>query len=54
MDESIGAALRDTREARGLTLEDVERAIRIRAKYLAALEAGEFGAISASMTRLIS
>ena len=33
-----GEQLRAAREARGLTLEDVERATRIRAKYLAALE----------------
>lgn len=33
-----GEQLRAAREAKGLTLEDVERATRIRAKYLAALE----------------
>lgn len=33
-----GEQLRAAREARGLTLEDVERATRIRAKYLNALE----------------
>lgn len=39
--EALGATLRAAREARGWTLEDVERATRIRAKYLAALEAGD-------------
>ncbi|MBI3762160.1 MAG: DUF4115 domain-containing protein [Chloroflexi bacterium] len=52
MGDSIGALLRDTREARGLTIEDVERATRIRAKYLIAIEAGEFNALpSAAQAR---
>lgn len=41
--EALGATLRAAREARGWTLEDVEKTTRIRAKYLAALEAGELG-----------
>ena len=52
MNDSIGALLRETREARRQTLEEVERATRIRVKYLAAMEAGEFNAIpSAAQTR---
>lgn len=39
---SIGEQLREAREAQGLTLEAVERAIRIRAKQLAALEADDY------------
>lgn len=45
MESPLGAHLRQTREARGLTLEDVEKATRIRARYLAALEAGEIEAL---------
>lgn len=41
MFESLGATLRSAREARGWSIEDAERATRIRAKYLLALEAGE-------------
>ncbi|MEK9164625.1 MAG: RodZ domain-containing protein [Chloroflexota bacterium] len=41
--EALGATLRAAREAHGWTLEDVEKTTRIRAKYLAALEAGEIG-----------
>lgn len=38
----IGAQLRAAREARELTLEDIERTTRIRAKYLQALEEENF------------
>ncbi len=38
----IGEQLREAREARGLSLEDAERATRIRARQLAAMEAGDF------------
>lgn len=38
----IGEQLRKARESRGLSLEDAERATRIRAKQLAAMEAGDF------------
>lgn len=38
----IGEQLRQARESRGLSLEDAERATRIRARQLAAMEAGDF------------
>ena len=38
----IGQLLRETREAKGLTLADVERVTRIRLTYLEALEAEQF------------
>lgn len=43
--ESIGEMLRAAREARGWTLDEVERVIHIRARYLAALEAGDLQAM---------
>lgn len=43
--DAIGATLRAAREARGWTIEDVEKATRIRAKFLAALEAGEIDSL---------
>ena len=43
--DAIGATLRAAREARGWTLEEVEKTTRIRAKYLAALEAGDIDAL---------
>jgi len=42
MTETLGRMLREAREAKGYVLEDVEQATRIRARYLAALEAGDF------------
>ena len=45
MTESPGQRLRATREARGQTLEDVERVTRIRARHLMALEADEYEAL---------
>lgn len=42
MSESLGDMLRAAREAKNLTLEDVERITRIRVKYLAALEVGAY------------
>jgi len=42
MSDSIGPQLRTARETRGLALEAVEKAIRIRVKYLEALEAEQF------------
>jgi cytoskeleton protein RodZ len=42
---TAGRTLRDAREIRGLTLEDIERETRIRAKYLAAIEADDFKAM---------
>lgn len=41
----IGEQLRAAREARGLTLQDIERTTRIRAKYLQALEEEDFEAL---------
>ena len=40
--EEIGRILRETREQLGLTLEEAERNLKIRASRLAALENGEF------------
>jgi cytoskeleton protein RodZ len=39
---AVGRLLRDQREARGLSVEDVEKQIRIRRQYVEALEAGRF------------
>ncbi len=47
--EALGKSLREAREARGLTLEDVEKATRIRARYLEALEAGQFEALPSAV-----
>lgn len=43
--KALGDTLREAREARGLTLEDVEKSTRIRVRYLAALEDGDLGAL---------
>ena len=43
--DSLGATLRAAREARGWTLEEAEKATRIRARYLAALEAGQIDSL---------
>ena len=40
--ERLGQQLRTAREARELTLEQVEQALRIRAKFLGAFEAGAY------------
>lgn len=40
--EQLGQQLRAAREARELTLEEVEQALRIRARFLAAFEAGDY------------
>jgi cytoskeletal protein RodZ len=40
--QALGQRLRDARVARDLTIEDVERAIRIRARFLDALEQGDY------------
>lgn len=42
---SLGDTLREARELRGITLEDVEKGTHIRVKHLAALEAGEIDAL---------
>ena len=44
MDE-IGHILREARENRGLTLEDAQANTRINARYLAALESGQYSAL---------
>ena len=44
MDE-IGHILREARENKGLTLEDVQAKIRINVRYLAALESGHYSAL---------
>ncbi len=44
--ETIGVWLRQAREARGATLEEVEAATRIRPRFLEALEAGDFTAFA--------
>ena len=50
--EEIGRKLRETREQLGLTLEEAERTIRIRASLLGALERGEFDSLpSATQAR---
>jgi len=45
MSDSLGQMLRAAREAKGLTLEEVEKTTRIRARFLAALEAEAFDEI---------
>ncbi len=44
--ELIGQRLREAREARELTLEEAVQATRIRIKYLEALEAGDYSAMT--------
>lgn len=44
--QGLGARLRETREAKELTLDEVERATRIRARFLDALEHGEFAGMT--------
>ena len=43
--ENLGEELRQAREARGLSLEDAEKATRIRIRYIAALEEGDLDVI---------
>ncbi|MCK4473457.1 MAG: helix-turn-helix domain-containing protein, partial [Anaerolineae bacterium] len=43
--ETLGVWLRQTREARGDTLQDTEAATRIRVRFLEMLEAGDFAAL---------
>jgi transcriptional regulator with XRE-family HTH domain len=45
MADSLGIWLRRTREARQMDLEDVEQALRIRRRYLQALEMGDYEAL---------
>ena len=52
MIESIGTKLREVREARNLTLEQVSQALRIRPYHLQALETDDYSAIpSAAQAR---
>ncbi|MBK8985521.1 MAG: helix-turn-helix domain-containing protein [Chloroflexi bacterium] len=44
MDE-LGHILREARETKGFTLEDVQEEIRINAKYLKSLESGDYNAL---------
>ncbi|HID88405.1 MAG TPA: helix-turn-helix domain-containing protein [Anaerolineae bacterium] len=43
--ENLGNWLRTAREARGISLQDVEAVTRIRTRYLEALETGDYGAM---------
>ena len=45
----IGTSLRDARERQGLDLHQAEQAVKIRAKYLRALEAEDFDVLPAQM-----
>lgn len=45
MAEGLGLWLRRAREARKLTLDEAEQALRIRRRYLQALEVGDFSAL---------
>jgi cytoskeleton protein RodZ len=47
--ESIGSSLRETREQLGLTLDEVERATRIRTHHLLSLEQGDFDSLPSSV-----
>jgi cytoskeletal protein RodZ len=48
MNNSIGKQLREAREARSLTLEQVSEATYMRLHYLQALEAGDFNSMPSS------
>ena len=41
----LGHILREARETKGYTLEDVQEEIRINAKYLKSLENGDYNAL---------
>lgn len=45
MSKSVGLQLREARQERGLTLEEVAQATRIRVNFLRLLEAGEFSSL---------
>ncbi len=47
--EEIGSALRHAREQLGLTLEEVERATRIRVRNLAILESGDWDSLASTV-----
>ena len=44
---SVGSYLRELRERRGVSLEEISRTTRVGRSYLEALEAGEFGKLPA-------
>lgn len=46
MNEALGQRLREAREAREMTLDAAERATRIRAKFLEALEQGDYSSMT--------
>jgi hypothetical protein len=50
--QALGRYLRETREAKELTLEDAERALRIRRRILEAFELGEFNFSDASAVQI--
>ena len=43
--KTVGIMLQEARTTKGLTPQDVERAIKIREKYIVAIEADDFGAL---------
>ena len=47
MSSSVGPYLRDLRERRGISLEEISRTTRVGRSYLEALEAGEFAKLPA-------
>jgi cytoskeletal protein RodZ len=49
MNKLIGQQLQEAREAKSLTLEQVSREIRIRTRYLEALEEGNFGELPSAV-----
>src|SRR6185503_6553437 len=50
--QALGRYLRETREAKELTLEDAERALRIRQRILESFELGEFHISDASTVQI--
>jgi hypothetical protein len=50
--QALGRYLRETREAKELTLEDAERALRIRRRVLESFELGEFNISDASTVQI--
>ena len=47
--EQLGAKLRETRQRLGLTLDEVERATRIRTHHLEAIERGDLDALPSAV-----
>src|SRR5687768_4375861 len=47
MTSEVGNSLRDARTSRGIALEEVERVIKIRVKYLRAMEDGHWDVLPA-------